>query len=82
MEILLEVTEDREIVSGRWDLLQQTTLPIVEEVDVDLKKKIGVRIDGYYFFFHIHSVSLREALGCIAPRRGGAKEGYTRVPRI
>ena len=41
LEILLEVTEDRGIVSGRWDLLQQTTLPIVEEVDVDLKQLIG-----------------------------------------
>ena len=57
--------------------MQQTTLPIVEEVGADLKKRIGVRIDGYYFFFHIHSVSLKEALGCSAPtRRGIAKEGY------
>lgn len=58
--------------------MQQTTLPIVEEVGADLKKRIGVRIDGYYFFFHIHSVSLKEALGCSAlTRRRGEKEGYT-----
>ena len=33
--------------------MQQTTLPIVEEVGADLKKRIGVRIDGYYFFYSL-----------------------------
>ena len=39
LEILLEVTEDRGIESGRWDLEQQITLPSVERVGVDLRKK-------------------------------------------
>ena len=39
LEILLEVTEDRGIESGRWDLEQQITLPSVERVGADLRKK-------------------------------------------
>ena len=39
LEILLEVTEDRGIESGGWDLEQQITLPSVEWVGVDLRKK-------------------------------------------
>ena len=39
LEILLEVTEDRGIESGRWDLEQQITLPSTERVGVDLRKK-------------------------------------------
>ena len=39
LEILLEVTEDRGIESGRWDLERQNTLPSVERVGADLRKK-------------------------------------------
>ena len=45
LEILLEVTEDRGIESGRWDLEQQITLPSVERVGVDLRtsvERVGV----------------------------------------
>ena len=41
LKILLEVTEDRGIESGRWDLERQITLPSVERVGVDLKKRTG-----------------------------------------
>ena len=45
LEILLEVTEDRGIESGGWDLERQITLPSVERVGADLKKRTGVRIE-------------------------------------
>ena len=46
LEILLEVTEDRGIESGGWDLERQITLPSTERVGVDLRKKrTGVRIE-------------------------------------
>ena len=75
MEILLEVTEDRGIESGKWDLLQQTTLSSVEGVDADLMKRTGVMIEEFFFFFHMFSACLREVLGHSTPREG-AKEGY------
>ena len=37
LEILLEVTENREIESGGWDLEQQITLPSAEWVGADLR---------------------------------------------
>ena len=46
LEILLEVTEDRGIESGGWDLERQITLPSAERVGVDLRKKrTGMRIE-------------------------------------
>ena len=78
LEILLEVTEDRGIESGGWDLEQQITLPSVERVGVDLRKKrTGVRIEEVcpLCFFPMLSVCLREVFGRRA--RGGASEGYT-----
>ena len=78
LEILLEVTEDRGIESGGWDLEQQITLPSVERVGVDLRKKrTGVRIEEVcpLCFFPMLSVCLREVFGRRARR--GASEGYT-----
>ena len=75
LEILLEVTEDRGIESGKWDLLQQTILSSVEGVDADLMKRTGVMIEEFFFFFHMFSACLREVLGHNIPREG-AKEGY------
>ena len=74
LEILLEVTEDRGIESGRWDLERQITLPSAERVGVDLRKKrTGVRIEES--FFPMLSVCLREVFGRRARR--GVSEGYT-----
>ena len=73
LEILLEVTEDRGIESGGWDLERQITLPSAEWVGADLKKRTGVRIEES--FFPMLSACLREVLGQRA--RGGASEGYT-----
>ena len=39
LEILLEVIEDRGIENGGWDLERQITLPSVERVGADLRKK-------------------------------------------
>ena len=49
------------------------TLPSVEWVGADLKKRTGVRIEES--FFPMLSACLREVLGQKA--RGGASEGYT-----
>ena len=73
LEILLEVTEDRGIESGGWDLERQITLPSAEWVGADLKKRTGVRIEES--FFPMLSACLREVLGRRARR--GASEGYT-----
>ena len=71
LEILLEVTEDRGIESGRWDLEQQITLPSVERVGVDLRKKrTGEWGSRSLSFFPMLSVCLREVFGRRA-RRGG-----------
>ena len=78
LEILLEVTEDRGIESGRWDLEQQITLPSVERVGVDLRKKrTGVMIEEVcpLCSFPMLSVCLREVFGRRARR--GVSEGYT-----
>ena len=70
---MLEVTEDRGIESGGWDLERQITLPSAEWVGADLKKRTGVRIEES--FFPMLSACLREVLGQRARR--GASEGYT-----
>ena len=79
LEILLEVTEDRGIESGRWDLEQQITLPSVERVGADLRKKRtgewGSRKSVPLSFFPMLSACLREVFGRRARR--GASEGYT-----
>ena len=91
LEILLEVTEDRGIESGGWDLEQQITLPSVERVGVDLRKKrtgewgsrksvplcFLMRIEEVcpLCFFPMLSVCLREVFGRRARR--GVSEGYT-----
>ena len=59
LEILREVTEDRGIESGGWDLERQITLPSAEKVGADLKKRIGVRIKESFFL----SFFLSNALG-------------------
>ena len=67
LEILLEVTEDRGIESGGWDLERQITLPSVERVGVDLRKKRtgewGSRKSFFLSFFPMLSVCLREVFG-------------------
>ena len=79
LEILLEVTEDRGIESGRWDLERQITLPSTERVGADLRKKRtgewGSRKSVPLCFFPMLSVCLREVFGLRARR--GVSEGYT-----
>ena len=77
LDIILEVTEDRGIVSGGWDLLQQITLPSVEGVAADLKKRTRVRIEE--FFFPMLSACLKEVLGGKA--RSGAGAGNTEIAK-
>ena len=79
LEILLEVIEDRGIENGGWDLERQITLPSVERVGADLRKKRtgewGSRKSVPLCFFPMLSVCLREVFGRRARR--GASEGYT-----
>ena len=75
LEILLEVTEDRGIKSGRWDLEQQITLPSVERVGVDLRKKrTGEWGSRSLSFLCSRCVWEKCSVG---GHEGGVSEGYT-----
>ena len=84
LEILLEVTEDRGIESGRWDLEQQITLPSVERVGVDLRKKRtgewGSRKSVLFVSF-LCSRCVWEKCS-VGGHEGGWVKATQRVPRI
>ena len=84
LEILLEVTEDRGIESGRWDLEQQITLPSVERVGVDLRKKrTGGEDRGSLSLFVSFLCSRRVWEKCsVGGHEGGWVKATQRVPRI
>ena len=79
LEILLEVTEDRGIESGRWDLEQQITLPSVERVGVDLRKKRtgewGSRKSVLFVSFLCSRCAWEKC--SVRGHEGGVSEGYT-----
>ena len=84
LEILLEVTEDRGIESGGWDLERQITLPSVERVGVDLRKKRtgewGSRKSVLFVSF-LCSRCVWEKCS-VGGHEGGWVKATQRVPRI
>ena len=84
LEILLEVTEDRGIESGRWDLEQQNTLLSVERVGVDLRKKRtgewGSRKSVLFVSFLCSRRVWEKCL--VGGHEGGWVKATQRVPRI
>ena len=83
LEILLEVTEDRGIESGGWDLEQQITLPSVERVGVDLRKKRTGEWGSRKSFFPSFLCSRCVWEKCsVGGHEGGWVKATQRVPRI